>query len=193
MTTSYTSTLKFLLTAIGTLLVLIGQAAVAQDQPSLIEPSKQHELLKQDVGTWDATIRIWPMAGAEPLESKGVEKNQLLKGGMWLITHFEGEAIGMPFVGMGTTGYDPAEKKYVGTWVDTMTPHMMITKSDYDEKTKTMTGQAETRDAISGEKYTAKIISRHTGDDTRVMEMHRKDENGKEWKVMEISYKRSKK
>jgi hypothetical protein len=71
-----------------------------------------------------------------------------------------------------------------------MTPHMMITKSDYDKETKTMTGVAETRDPMTGEKYNAKMISRYNDDDTRVMEMHRKGEDGKEWKVMEIKYKR---
>ena len=195
MTNSSMTKFVYSLAAIGASLILASHAAVAQDQqdqPWLIKPSEQHKVLKKDVGTWDATVKVWPMAGAEPLESKGVEKNRLLKGGLWLMTRFEGEVIGMPFIGMGASGYDPAEKKYVGTWVDTMTPHMMTTKSDYDEKTKTMAGVTETRDAMTGEKYTAKMISRYNDDDdTRVMEMHRKGEDGKEWKVMEISYKRS--
>ena len=66
----------------------------------------------------------------------------------------------------------------------------MTTKSDYNEKTKTLTGVSETRDPITGEKYTAKMITRYNDDDTRVLEMHRTDDDGKEWKVMEISYKR---
>jgi Protein of unknown function (DUF1579) len=192
MTTSRTSALRFSL-GIGAILILASHAAIAQDQqdqPWLIKPSEQHKLLKKDVGTWDATVKVWPMAGAEPIESKGVEKNRLLKGGLWLVSRFEGEVIGMPFIGMGTFGYDPAEKKYVGTWVDTMTPHMMTMKSDYDEETKTMTGTAETRDPVTGEKYTAKTITRYNDDDTHVMEMHRAGEDGKEWKVMEITYKR---
>jgi hypothetical protein len=73
-----------------------------------------------------------------------------------------------------------------------MTPYLMITKSDYDEATKTMQGVAETRDAMSGEKYAVKMISRFIDDDNRVMEMHRKGDDGKEWKVMEIRYKRKK-
>jgi hypothetical protein len=172
---------------------MASQAAVAQDekvQPWMIKPTEQHKILKKAVGAWDATVRIWPMPGAKPMESKGVEKNRLLKGGLWLITRFEGEALGTPFIGMGQTGYDPAEKKYVGNWVDLMTPHMMTTKSDYDEQTKTLTGVSETRDPITGQKYAAKTISRYLDDGTRVMEMHRTGEDGKEWKVMEISYKR---
>jgi hypothetical protein len=194
MTTLKFSKLACTLAAFSVSLVMASQAAIAQDQNTeewVIKPTEQHKILKKDVGTWDATVKIWPMAGAKPMESKGVEKNRLLKGGLWLITRFEGEAIGMPFIGMGTLGYDPAEKKYVGNWVDTMTPHMMTTKCDYDEKTKTMIGVSETRDPYTSEKYTAKLINRYNDDGTRVMEMHRKTSDGKEWKVMEISYKRS--
>ncbi|MCI0334331.1 MAG: DUF1579 domain-containing protein [Planctomycetes bacterium] len=191
MTTSQISTLKYSLAAWGASLILAGQLAAQEQQDEWkIEPTAQHKILKKDVGTWDAQVKIWPMPDAEPMESKGVEKNRLLEGGLWLITRFEGEVIGTPFVGMGTFGYDPAEKKYIGTWVDTMTPHLMITKSDYDEKTKTMTGIAETRDPMTGKKYNAKMISRYNDDGTRVMEMHRKGADGQEWKVMEISYQR---
>jgi hypothetical protein len=175
--------------------IWFGRGVIAQqeqEQEWMIKATEQHKILEKDVGTWDATVKVWPMAGAQPLESKGTEKNELLPGGMWLVTRFKGEVIGMPFVGVGTSGYDPKEKKYIGTWSDTMTPYLMITKSDYDEATKTMQGVAETRDAMSGEKYAVKMISRFIDDENRVMEMHRKGDDGKEWKVMEIRYKRKK-
>lgn len=172
-------------------------AVCAQDEqnlPPFMKPTAEHKLLKKDVGTWDATVKVWPMPDAEPIESKGTERNRLLRGGLWLVTRFEGEFFGTPFIGNGQFGYDPHEKKYVGSWIDTMTPHMMSIKSDYDKETKAMTGTAETRDPNTGETYTAKMITRYNDeDDTRIMEMHRKGEDGKEWKVMEISYKRSEK
>ena len=83
------------------------------------------DALKNDVGTWDATLKIWPQPNAKPLESKAVEKNELLPGGQWLVSRFEGNFGGMKFVGVGTWGYDPVEKKYVGTWIDNMTPHLI--------------------------------------------------------------------
>jgi hypothetical protein len=171
-------------------LTLCGQRATAQEWT--IKPTKEHELLKKDVGTWDATVKVWPMEGAKPMESKGVEKNELLDGGLWLLTRFEGDVVGTKFTGIGTFGYDPKEKKYIGNWVDTMSPYPMITKSDYDAKTNTLTGTADVQDPYSGEKYTAKMISRYNDDGTRTMEMHRKQKDGKEWKTMEISYKQSK-
>jgi len=109
---------------------------------------------------------------------------------MWLVSRFEGEAAGMPFVGVGTSGYDPEKKKYVGTWVDTMTPHLMITEAEYDEEKKPLTGTAEGRDPHTKKPYTAKIVARYVDDDTRVFEMHMPGEDGKEFKMMEITYKR---
>jgi hypothetical protein len=177
--------------AAGLLLLAIFGTTYAQEPEWMIKPTKEHELLKKDVGTWDATVKIWTSEDAKPIESKGTEKNELLKGGMWLVSRFEGEAGGMPFSGVGISGYDPVEKKYVGTWVDTMTPHIMLTKGDYDEETKTFTGTAEGRDAMTREKYTAKLVSRYLDDDRRVFELHMPGKDGKHFKVMEISYQRS--
>jgi hypothetical protein len=168
----------------------IAPTALAQEPEWLIKPTEEHKLLQKDVGTWDATVKIFVKEGAEPIESKGTEKNELLPGGLWLVSRFEGEAAGMPFTGVGTTGYDPIEKKYVGTWVDSMTPHLMITKGDYDADTKTFTATAESRDPESKEIYHAKLIARYNDDGTRTFELHMPGENGKHWKMMEIHYKR---
>ncbi len=189
MTTTPCSRRVLALTIASGLLLLTCRGALAQEE-WMIKPTKQHELLKKDVGTWDATVKIWPVKGAQSIKSKGTEKNELLKGGLWLVSRFEGQAAGMPFVGVGTSGYDPVEKKYVGTWVDTMTPHLMTTTGEYDEDATTFTGTAEGRDAMSGEPYKAKLVARYIDDDTRVFEMHMPGEDGEYWKMMQIDYKR---
>ncbi len=45
----------------------------------------------------------------------------------------------MDFHGQGQTGYDPAKKKYIGTWVDSMSPTIMMMEGDFDPRTKTLT------------------------------------------------------
>jgi hypothetical protein len=169
-----------------------GRGAIAQQegqQAWLIQPTEQHKLLQQDVGTWDATMKLWESPGAEPMESKATEKNELL-GGMWLVSRFEGKIGDMPFTGIGTFGYDPVEKKYVGTWIDTLSPYMMTMKGDYDADKKTTTLMGEGRDAVTGNITKTKLISRSIDDDTRVFEMHMPGENGEFWKMMEIEYQR---
>lgn len=165
-------------------------AARAQEQPQLPQVSDEHKLLHKDVGTWDATMNIYPMEGAEPIESKGTETNELLEGGMWLVSRFKGDIFGMPFSGIGTVGYDPIDKKYVGTWIDSISPHLTTIKGEYDAAAKTMNMVAEGRDFQTGQVTQSKHITRYVDDNTRTFEIHAKEEGGKERKVMEIQYKR---
>ncbi len=46
------------------------------------------ERLKQDVGSWDAEIRMFEPGAAQPIVSKGSEHNHML-GDMWLVSHFK--------------------------------------------------------------------------------------------------------
>jgi hypothetical protein len=163
--------------------------AQPQEQPPVPQPTEEHKLLHKDVGTWDAEITLFPGEGVEPVKSKGTEKCELLMGGMWLLTRFEGEMAGMKFAGAGTFGYDPIDEKYVGTWADSMSPHMMIIKGDYDADTKTMTSTGEGKEP-SGQTYQAKLISRYLADGMRTFEMHMRGPDGKFTKMMEIKYKR---
>jgi hypothetical protein len=177
--------------AVVTVATAMLQSAPAQQQQQeqpVPQPSKEHGLLHKDVGTWDAEITLFP-PGADPVKSKGTEKNELLKGGMWLMSRFEGDMAGMKFAGTGLTGYDPVEKKYVGTWADSMSPHLMIIKGEYDPATKTMTSTGEGREP-SGETYQSKLISRHLDDGVRTFELHMRTPEGEFTKMMEIKYTR---
>jgi len=159
-------------------------------EPPMPKPSPQHELLKKDVGTWDATIKVWPTPDAQPVSGKGTETNKMLEGDMWLISHFESNFEGMPYTGMGAIGYDPVEKKYVGGWIDSMSPYMATSKGDYDASTKTWTMMAETRDPMTGKPVTQKQTIRYIDDNARTFEIQQKGDDGKYWKMLEIQYKR---
>ena len=83
------------LALITCLAVLAPTLAVAQE-PQLPPASAEHKLLQKDSGTWDATVKVWPVPNApQPLESKAVEKNELLPGGMWIVSRFDGDFGGM--------------------------------------------------------------------------------------------------
>ena len=153
------------------------------------QPTKEHEMFKFDVGMWDATMKIWPAPDAEPMESKGTEKNELLAAVCGCSSRFEGKIGEMKFSGAGTFGYDPTEKKFVGTWVDSMNPYMLTMKGDYDEATKTMTMMGENREP-DGKMHKSKEISRRLDDNTRLFELHMQGDDGKYFKMIEIKYKR---
>jgi hypothetical protein len=155
-------------------------------------PTAEHKLLQGEVGTWNAKMKLFHTPGAEPSVSDATETIELGPGGLWILSKFEGEIMGMPFTGHGATGYDPVKKKYVGTWVDGMSPNLMITEGEYDPATKTTTSFAEGRDPASGATIKYKQISRTIDENTRTFEMLQPGEGGEFVKMMEIEYTRKK-
>jgi hypothetical protein len=135
---------------------LITSAASTQEPP---KPGPEHEVLKKQVGTWDATMKM------EGMESKGVATYKMDLGGLWLASTFEGEFGGMKFSGRGMDSYDAAKKKYVGVWVDSMSTSPMVMEGTYDKekKTLTMTGEGP---GMEGKPTKYKAVSTMPDDDT---------------------------
>ena len=171
-------------------LLLLQQATTAQGLP---EPTEHHKLLKNDVGTWDVECKLWMSPDADPMPFKGVETNRLLTGGLWVISDFKSEMGSEKFEGHGVLGYDPFKKKYVGGWVDCMSPSPSLMEGTYDADSKTMTMYSEGRDPETGKVVKSKSVGLYTGDDTRVFKMYMINDDGTEWKMMEMNYTRRKK
>jgi len=175
-------------------IVLIGfvfSAGFASAQ-GLPEPSPEHKLLMKDVGDWNCDIKTWGHGDGEPAISKGTESTKMI-GGIWAITEFKGAFFGMDFNGQATSGYDPIKKKFVGTWVDSMTPTMMIMEGSYDKETDTMTWLTTGTDPATGKPHKGKNVVKYEGEDSRVMTMYMQiPESDKLFKTLEISYTRKK-
>ncbi len=182
--------MKTMLAVVVSLVAVLPVAASAQQTPPMPKPGPEHDFLKQDVGTWDATVEFMP-PGAPPVVSKGTETVSML-GDFWQLARFEGEMMGQPFQGLGTTGYDPTKKKYVGTWIDSITPGLSMVEASYDPATKTLTGTMEGPD-MSGNMMKMRETTQWTGADDRVFTMYGpKGSDGKEPVTMRITYKRRK-
>lgn len=176
--------------AVGLAVVGFGGVARAQEAYPGSKPLKEHEVLKHDAGTWDGAIKIYSDPNADPIQSKGVETNELLPGGLWVISRFDGDFAGQPFQGRGQTGYDPAKKKYVMSWVDSMVPTMTLMEGTYDEAKHTMTFLGD-MPGPDGKPTKTKIVSTFKGKDEKAFEMSVANPAGEGWvKMMEISYKR---
>jgi len=100
-------------------------------------PSKELDVLRKDVGTWDATITVTPSPGAPPQASTGRLTGRLISGGRWLVTDFKNLTTG--FEGHGIYGYNAASGKYVGTWVDDMRSSIFTGEGEWDVAAQTMT------------------------------------------------------
>jgi len=170
----------------------VGTSAWSWQDPPEVKPTAEHERLARDVGTWDATIKVWTGGPeSEPEVSKGVEVNRMLPGGLWLISDFEGQFGDQKFHGHGVYGYDPRKRKFVGSWADSMSSELLAIEGEYDPKNHTFTYRGRAHDP-AGKPYESIMVTHHKGDDTRAFSMSIKaDELGnQEVKVMEIVYQR---
>jgi len=154
------------------------------------QPGPEHAILQRDVGTWDATVEAWLAPNTPPSISKGVNEGRML-GGFWLLDDFRSEFLGQPFEGRGTTGYDAGKKKYVGTWVDSMSPGLNTSESTWDEKTKTLSGYNE-GPGPDGKPTKARGVTQWPDADSKVFSMYAPTPDGKEFLMMRITYKRRK-
>jgi len=171
--------------------VLAGRAAAQQGMP-MPKPGPEHMVFKQDEGTWDAVVEMFMAPGAPPMTSKGVETSVVGCGGLCLITDFKGEmGPGQPFSGHGTSAWDPAKKKYVGSWTDSMSSGIAMSEATYDAAARTMTGTMEGPDA-SGKVAKMKSVVEYKGADSRVFTMYMTGPDGKDVLGMRITYTKRK-
>ena len=154
----------------------------------LATPGAPHKLLAGRVGTWDAKTRNWLTPAGPPVESTGTSERKMILGGRFLREDFKGEMFGNPFTGIGMMGYDNHLKKYVMSWMDSMSTslHTFEGMASPDGKTIVMEGRFDNPMRGPGTWHgTTRIVD----DNTEVFEMRATYERGGEERF-EITYTR---
>ena len=127
--------------AIASAICVCGSAG-AQDPPQFPGPEKEHEWLQRFEGEWTTEAKASMGPDLPPVECQGTISSRMI-GGRWIINEMHGEAMGTPMTGVQTIGYDPQRKKYVGTWIDSMTNHLWHYEGTVDADGKTLTLEAD--------------------------------------------------
>ena len=107
------------------------------------KPQKEHEWLQQLVGDWSYEHESPAGPGQPPLKLTGTESVRSF-GALWVVCEGRGE---MPGGGTALTimtlGYDPATKRYVGTFVGSMMTHLWLYDGQLDASGKVLRLGAE--------------------------------------------------
>ncbi len=140
---------------------LAARAALQEGMPPPAKPGPEHELLKHFAGTFDLLVD-----GSE----KGTETTTLAMNGLWAVSDFQSQMGGQAFIGHGVLGWDANKKKYISTWVDTMSTHLYVFEGTWDAATKTLVQESTEPDPMMGQKMVSK--TRITDADHHVFEMH---------------------
>ncbi len=170
------------------------QAAAAAEIAKYEEaaaPAEQHRQLQRMVGKWNLSLKSWMAPGQPPMESTGTAEGKSLLGDRYVQTTISSTFMGKPFSGQGTTGYDKTKKKFVGTWIDSMSTGIARTEGTSDAAGKVMTSQMVSTDPVTRKENKAKIVGKWESDDKLVEEFFEK-RGGKEMKTMEVTYTRAK-
>jgi len=114
----------------------------AQEEPKFPAAEKQHQWLKQFVGQWQSESEARMGPNQPPVKCTGTMSSRML-GDFWVVSELVGEMPGMTVTGLQTIGYDAGKKKYVGTWVDSVTSYMWKYEGVVDDSGKTLVLEAE--------------------------------------------------
>jgi hypothetical protein len=155
-------------------------------------PGENHKMLDAMVGTFDAKMTMWMQPGAPPIVSTGKSDTSWVLGNRYLVEKVDSSFMGMPFAGIGYTGYDNVKKQFWSTWIDNMGTGVMISTGSMTDPGKVWKFTGTMADPMTGKDTTEEIRITVADHDHHSMEMWGPAPDGKVYKMMEIAYTRSK-
>jgi len=169
------------------------QKAQMEAWTKAMTPGAEHQTLAKAVGTWNATVTMWEAPGAPPQTSQAVSKRRMALGGRVLIDEWTGNMMGMPFEGLGHSGYDNVAKRWWGTWTDNFTTGVMTTTGTCDaDPTKGCSYVGTMVNMMTGKEEKNRQTAKWPNPDEEHFEMFAAGPDGKEYQVMKIVAKRAK-
>ncbi len=166
------------------------QQAMMEAWMKTIQPGKQHAKLAKGVGNWTVSMKHWMDPTAPPEESTGTTSFKMVLDGRYLVEDFHVTSMGMPFHGMGVTGYDNIDKKFKAVWFDNFGTGIMMMEGDANDQGGT-TMYGSTKNPMTGQLEHVKGVSAQPDDNTVHFEMFKKTPEGGWMKEMEIHYTRA--
>jgi hypothetical protein len=150
-------------------------------------PGPTQQMMAKSAGTWTGTVTMWAQEGATPTTSTMETTNTMILGGRYLQSMNKGTMMGMPFEGIGVTGYDNSKKAFASSWIDNMGTGMIFMEGSWDVATNSMKLSGKATDPMTGKDAPIREILKFVDDNHQVLEMYF-TEKGKEFKGMEIMY-----
>jgi hypothetical protein len=152
-------------------------------------PGPQHAALAKAAGTYDLSIRSWEAPGAPPTVESGTAIRAMTLDGRVMTEDVQSQMHGQPFTGHGMQGFDNVSGKWWSTWNDSMSTGVMVSEGNCDDQGAcTFTGSWN--DPITKGKVNARMTLKWTSPTVQLFEMYAPGPDGKEAKMMEITYTR---
>jgi hypothetical protein len=125
-------------------------ASMMDAYKELAVPGAPHKMLAGRTGKWRVASKHWMDVDKPPMESEGTCERKMVLGGRYLQEEFSGDMMGSPFTGLGFTAYDNHNRKYVSTWMDSMSTGIYVFEGTASADGKTITMDGHFDDAVKG-------------------------------------------
>ena len=104
--------------------------------PAFEQPLPEHKALTATAGKWTGNLTIIMPDGSK-MDYPATETNTAI-GPFWTQSTFNCLFMGTPYTGTGSMGYNPKTKRYIGTWVDTMSSYFALMEGEMSSDGKTL-------------------------------------------------------
>jgi len=188
---------RILLIALAVALAVTAMAQEGEMSPEMQEammkmmtPNEHHARMAKLAGEYTFTAKSWMAPGAPEEDFSGTRSAKMIMGGRFLEETSQSSFNGMPFEGRGIMGYDNGMQKHTFIWLDNMGTGTITAMGGCDKSGIEFTG--EHFNPMTGGMNKFRNVYRIINDDSFVFEWHEAGPDGKEFKMMEITYTRKK-
>ena len=154
-------------------------------------PGEFHAFLAKKAGRWTIEGRMWMEPGAEPVGTTSIATAEMILGGRYLEEEMSGAMMGMPFEGLGITGYNNATGEVTSVWYDTMGTGTMVLTGTWESPGAPLETTGTYFDPVTRTEQKVRTVSTHVDDDHARFEYFTTLPGGTEHKVMELMYSRA--
>ena len=159
-------------------------------QSNFSEPGDAHRKLEPLVGTFDARVKSWVAPEGEAVLSTAVCEGRFILGGRFVQEVCGGTETGQRFQAIALTGYDNHMRQYIAVGANTRGTSLVPCQGSFDAEGKVLTMTCEFVDPATGRKKTSRGVTRIRDAATRTYESFETGPDGREQKVLEITYTR---
>jgi hypothetical protein len=151
-------------------------------------PGPQHQAMAAMAGTYDMKIKAWHAPGQPPAEDTGTATRSMILDGRVMVEDVKAAMMGSPFSGHGMQGFDNVTGKYWSTWIDSMSTGLFISEGTCDASGKSCTFTGTSNDPVKKGPVKMRMTTKWTSPTVEIFEMYGPGPDGRESKMMEITY-----